>query len=152
MADQITIPSAVLYLQGAVNTLFGLYGLLQPTSWRDQLSTNFGSPLSEPAAVTIRYLPLRHLTLMLRQQDHLTTYTNLPKLIFGSLQLINMGLFTLFAASRASLHRRALIARTCVHLLTAGLFWRMGGKMKEGAVLDGGFALMSAVAVPFVKP
>jgi len=63
-----------------------------------------------------------------------------------------MGIFTLFAASRASLHRRALIARTFLHLLAAGMFWRMGvGKMRDGAVLDAIFALMSVGAIPFVK-
>lgn len=65
-----------------------------------------------------------------------------------SLQLLGLGIFTSFAASRKSLHRRALIARVCFHSLAAYLFWADG--VKTLAVGDLGTAVMSAVAIAFV--
>ena len=68
-----------------------------------------------------------------------------------SLQLLNMGVFTFFAASRPSLHRRGLIARICLHLMAGYLFWEEGATTNSASIVEIGFAAMNAVAILFVK-
>ncbi|EME88847.1 uncharacterized protein MYCFIDRAFT_201680 [Pseudocercospora fijiensis CIRAD86] len=66
-----------------------------------------------------------------------------------SLQLLNMGLFTLLAASRPSLHRRVLIARAFVHLLTGFLFLKESVALKDTAWIEIGFGVGNLVALLF---
>lgn len=67
-----------------------------------------------------------------------------------SLQLLGLGIFTVLVASRPSLHRRGLVARVGMHLLAGFVFWREGTQnMQNAAMLDFGFAVVSAVALPF---
>lgn len=65
----------------------------------------------------------------------------------SSIQLLSMGLLTLLTASEPSLHRKALVARMGVHFLAAVIFSREGPKMRSGAALDLGFAVMNAIVL-----
>ena len=62
-----------------------------------------------------------------------------------------MGLYGIFAASRPSLHRRALLARICVHLIAVYVFWEDDPKIKALAFTDLGVAVVNAIAIPLVR-
>lgn len=54
-ASQVSIPTAALGFQGAVNVLFGLYGLLRPSATVATLAEQFDSTVTRPVAYTSRY-------------------------------------------------------------------------------------------------
>ncbi|KAK4494664.1 hypothetical protein PRZ48_014020 [Zasmidium cellare] len=121
MASQVSVSAVALGFQGAVNVLFGFYGLVQPAATIETMATQFDSTVTRPVAYT------------------------------SSLQLLGLGIFTILASTQPRIHRKALIARMCLHLLTGYLFWTESEKLHTLALLDTAFGVMNAVAIPFVR-
>ena len=50
----MSIPAAVLGLQGALNTAIGIYGIIQPANWKSQVEEKFDGSIPSQVASTLR--------------------------------------------------------------------------------------------------
>ncbi|CAK4031202.1 Hypothetical predicted protein [Lecanosticta acicola] len=119
MESRLSVPAATLGLQGLLNALGGVYGLVRPAAFVAQMAQQFGGGIQAPVVHGM------------------------------SLQLLTMGIYTGLAATQPALHRPALAINVCLRLMAAYTFWYDGPQMHSVAMWEFLWAVWNGVTIPF---